>query len=262
MSSDGQTPLGVVAPGDPVPGPPNPEWDTFLTQVKAIEKKDSNMTSAQQIDRLRKPGSKYLNLNPFYVLQVDPEATEEENKKQYKRLSILLHPDKNPDNRDLASTAFESVSRAYKLLQEKETSDKFKLIIEDAKNRIIKMMEDKRKEATCKGLPPPVEDPSKFSHLVNVMASKQLADYEIRRDGKDKKEQAEKKRESDAAEESAKRLKKLEEDKKKWEDSREERVTTWKDFKMKGEKKKKKSKHMLGTFKPPKPRLEERDEKN
>ena len=31
-----------------------------------------------------------------------------------------------------------------------------------------------------------------FSHLVNVMASKQLADYEIRRDGKDKKEQAEK----------------------------------------------------------------------
>lgn len=67
MSSDGQTPLGVVAPGDPVPGPPNPEWDTFLTQVKAIEKKDSNMTSAQQIDRLRKPGSKYLNLNPFYV---------------------------------------------------------------------------------------------------------------------------------------------------------------------------------------------------
>lgn len=43
----------------------------------------------------------------FQVLQVDPEATEEENKKQYKRLSILLHPDKNPDNRDLASTAFE-----------------------------------------------------------------------------------------------------------------------------------------------------------
>jgi len=236
---------------------PSEEWNTFLSQVKAIEKKDSNMTSDQQIDRLHKPGAKYLNLNPFYVLQVDPDATEDELKKQYRRLSILLHPDKNPNNRDQATGAFEVVSRANKLLQEKETSDKFKLILADAENRVLKMMEDKRKEAKCKSLPPPVEDPSKFSHLVNVMASKQLADYEIRRGDKDKKEQQEKKRESDAAEESAKRLKKLEDDKKKWEESREERVTTWKDFQMKGEKKKKK-RHMLGTFKPPKPRLEER----
>jgi hypothetical protein len=35
-------------------------------------------------------------------------------------------------------------------------------------------------------------DPLQFSHLVNVMASKQLADYEIRRGDKDKKEQQEK----------------------------------------------------------------------
>ena len=46
---------------------PSEEWNTFLNQVKAIEKKDSNMTSAQQIERLHKPGAKYLNLNPFYV---------------------------------------------------------------------------------------------------------------------------------------------------------------------------------------------------
>ena len=59
-------PLSSGVSDVPVPAP-NPEWDTFLTQVKAIEKKDSNMTSIQQIDRLKKPGSKYLNLNPFYV---------------------------------------------------------------------------------------------------------------------------------------------------------------------------------------------------
>ena len=46
---------------------PTEEWNTFLSQVKAIEKKDSNMTSDQQIERLHKPGAKYLNLNPFYV---------------------------------------------------------------------------------------------------------------------------------------------------------------------------------------------------
>ena len=36
-------------------------------QVKQIEKRDAVLTSAQQIDRLLKPGSKYLNLNPYEV---------------------------------------------------------------------------------------------------------------------------------------------------------------------------------------------------
>jgi len=105
---------------------------------------------------------------------VDPDATEDELKKQYRRLSILLHPDKNPDNRDMATNAFEVrdvikisdvikkvgimtssrfqlatpltifpgqvVNKANKLLKEKETLDKFKLILADAKNRVIKMV--------------------------------------------------------------------------------------------------------------------------
>lgn len=40
---------------------------SVLLQVKAIEKKDAVLTSAQQIDRLLKPGAAYLNLNPFEV---------------------------------------------------------------------------------------------------------------------------------------------------------------------------------------------------
>ena len=40
---------------------------TFKFQVKTIEQRDSVLTSKQQIDRLLKPGSTYLNLNPFEV---------------------------------------------------------------------------------------------------------------------------------------------------------------------------------------------------
>ena len=36
--------------------------------------------------------------------------------------------------------SFQVVSKANKLLQEKETSDKFKLILADAKNRVLKMV--------------------------------------------------------------------------------------------------------------------------
>lgn len=38
-----------------------------LWQVKQIEKRDSVLTSKQQIDRLLRPGASYFNLNPFEV---------------------------------------------------------------------------------------------------------------------------------------------------------------------------------------------------
>lgn len=67
----------------------------FVLQVKEIEKRDSVLTPKQQLDRLLRPGSTYFNLNPYEVLQVDHDATLDEIKKKYRRLSILVHPDKN-----------------------------------------------------------------------------------------------------------------------------------------------------------------------
>ena len=40
---------------------------SFYMQVKAIEQRDSVLTSVQQIDRLTRAGSTYFNLNPFEV---------------------------------------------------------------------------------------------------------------------------------------------------------------------------------------------------
>ncbi|MEQ2304361.1 DnaJ (Hsp40), subfamily C, member 8 [Ameca splendens] len=59
-------------------------FQNFYTEVKQIEKRDSVLTSKQQIDRLLRPGSSYFNLNPFEVLQIDPEATDEELKKRFR----------------------------------------------------------------------------------------------------------------------------------------------------------------------------------
>lgn len=44
----------------------------------------------------------------FQVLQMDPEATIDEIKKQYRKLSILVHPDKNPEDPEKAQQAFDS----------------------------------------------------------------------------------------------------------------------------------------------------------
>ena len=59
------------------------------TKVKEIEKRDSVLTPKQQIDRLLRPGSTYFNLNPFEVLQVEPETPWEEIKKKYRRVSVM-----------------------------------------------------------------------------------------------------------------------------------------------------------------------------
>ena len=40
---------------------------SLFFQVKTIEKRDSVLTGAQQINRLLRPGSKYSNLNPYNV---------------------------------------------------------------------------------------------------------------------------------------------------------------------------------------------------
>jgi len=54
--------------------------------VKEIEKRDSVLTSKQQLDRLLRPGASYFNLNPYEVLQLDPETPLDEAKKKYKRV--------------------------------------------------------------------------------------------------------------------------------------------------------------------------------
>ncbi|XP_008477547.1 dnaJ homolog subfamily C member 8 [Diaphorina citri] len=82
-------------------------FSNFITEVKEIEKRDSVLTSTQQIDRLLRPGSTYRNLNPYEVLQLDPETSLEVAKKQYRKLSFLVHPDKNPDEPEKAQQAFE-----------------------------------------------------------------------------------------------------------------------------------------------------------
>lgn len=61
---------------------------SLCIQVKEIEKRDSVLTPKQQIERLLRPGSSYFNLNPFEVLQIDPNTALDEIKKKYRRVGI------------------------------------------------------------------------------------------------------------------------------------------------------------------------------
>ena len=56
--------------------------------------------------------------NYYDVLGVNKETSIEDIKKAYKKLAILYHPDKNPENKDQAEVKFKEISEAYKVLSD------------------------------------------------------------------------------------------------------------------------------------------------
>lgn len=117
--------------------------------MKEIEKRDSVLTSDQQITRLLRPGSTYFNLNPFEVLQLEPATEPEQIKKKYRSLSMLVHPDKNRDNVERAQQAFEVVNKAYKVLCNEVTRKKCLDVYEEAKDRTDHMVRKRRQSRRC-----------------------------------------------------------------------------------------------------------------
>ncbi|GMR52440.1 hypothetical protein PMAYCL1PPCAC_22635, partial [Pristionchus mayeri] len=89
-----------------------------LYNLKVQESEDSVLTSEQQLGRLLGPGSVYLNLNPFEVLQISIDMDLEAAKEKYEKLSLLIHPDKNPDDRERADKSCDIVKKAVAIVED------------------------------------------------------------------------------------------------------------------------------------------------
>jgi len=55
--------------------------------------------------------------NLYKILDVVKDASQEDIKKQYRKLSMMYHPDKNPDNKE-AEDKFKKISAAYAILSD------------------------------------------------------------------------------------------------------------------------------------------------
>ncbi|CAD7684697.1 unnamed protein product [Nyctereutes procyonoides] len=212
----------------------------------STKERDSVLTSKNQIERLTRPGSSYFNLNPFEVLQIDPEVTDEEIKKRFRQLSILVHPDRNQDDADRAQKAFEAVDKAYKLLLDQEQKKRALDVIQAGKEYMEHTVKEREKQLKKEGKPRNVEedDPELFKQAVYKQTMKLFAELEIKRKEREAKEMHERKRQREEEIEAQEKAKRERE----WQKNSKETNT-------KGKKEKKNR-----TFlRPPKVKMEQRE---
>ena len=234
-------------------------FESFYSEVKAIEARDAKLTPKQQIERLLRPGSSYFNLNPFEVLQIEPSTTPEEARKVFKKMSLLIHPDKNPDDKERAEKAFDVIKGAMEMMNDPDELSRCREMVTEAKARTDVVLGEKRRKLKREGKLPtvPEDDPAVYKRSVWVLTNKLFADRERKKRTLEERANAEKKRRIDELTEAAEQKKHQDEYNKNFEESRDSRVNSWQSFQTK-KTKEGKPKKLKGTFKPPKPRLEQR----
>eukprot|EP00037_Helgoeca_nana_P033306 m.417389 g.417389 ORF g.417389 m.417389 type:complete len:268 (-) comp30426_c0_seq1:204-1007(-) len=237
---------------------PDAKLGSFLQELDATEKADSVWTNVTQIDRLTKPGSKYLNLNPYEVLQIEPGMDPAAQKKHVRKLQFLVHPDRNRDSPELSKKAFEAVGEAKRMLEDEDKMSFINKVLDEAKEKTKFMVAEKRGQARKSGEKKILEDsPSAYIALYKKNSKMLFAEYAKRKETLEN-EQAEAKTKNEAAKAEAFAKRKRDSDEKeKWESGMGGRIDGWRDFKK--PKKKKKGSAGLGFLKPPKLKTEKRD---
>ncbi|GLC34712.1 hypothetical protein PLESTB_001231500 [Pleodorina starrii] len=198
-----------------------------------------------------------FKLNPFEKLNLRFDATAEDVKRQYRKLSLMVHPDKCKHPQ--ASTAFDILGEAQKELVDEEKRESLLKVLEVAKEELRKERRKETKhdnlvrvasllhEEGRDGIEAEWEKTDEFHERWKMKARDVLARSEWRKRKLGKRLKEETLRLEEKEKEVKERVKAKKEHEKQWENTRDQRVTTWHDYLKGGGNKK-----STGMVKPPK----------
>ncbi|KAJ5239049.1 hypothetical protein N7468_003668, partial [Penicillium chermesinum] len=201
-----------------------------------LDREASEFNKDAEIDRIRKA----FSLNAYAVLDLQPGVTEKDIKIQYRKKSLLIHPDKTKN--PAAPDAFDRLKKAQTALLDEKQRTYLDECIADARRLL---MREHKYTVDSEELKTP-----EFQVEWRNKATEVLLEEEARRRRQLKARLQEEGREQRKEEEEIEARKRKREHDKAWEDTRENRIGSWRDWqkdrKTTDEKKKKKKMKVLG----------------
>lgn len=233
----GPGPSSTEPPPAPAPAPAETEEDldpedllkAFFSDLKDVDRDN-------EVNRILWA----FKLNPFEKLNLRFDATPEDVKKQYRKLSLMVHPDKCKHPQ--ASTAFDILGDAQKELMDDEKRERLLQVLEVARDEVRKERQKETKhdnlvrvasllhESGREGIEAEWEKSDEFHERWLKKARDVLARTEWRKRKLGKRLKEETLRLEEKEKDARDRVKAKKEHEKAWEGSRDQRVTTWHDY--------------------------------
>ncbi|XP_073054831.1 J domain-containing protein spf31-like [Primulina eburnea] len=199
-----------------------------------------------------------FKLNAFEYLNIPFDSSLDDVKRQYRKLSLLVHPDKCKHPK--AKEAFGALAKAQQILHDSEEREYLLNQVNAAKEELRAKRKKQLKKDTASKLKSLVDEgkyeheyerSEEFQQLLKLKVREVLTDQEWRRRKMQMRISEEEGRLKKDEEETKEMWKRKREHEEQWEGTREQRVSSWRDF-MKGGKKVKK-----GELRPPKLKTED-----
>eukprot|EP00887_Chlorella_sp_A99_P002561 scaffold6.g2561.t1 len=212
-----------------------------------------------------------FKLNPFEQLNLRFDTSPEEVRRQYRKVSLMVHPDKCRHPR--AKDAFEVVGNAQKELLDEEKRGRILYLLNHAKDQVLAEWRKAAKHDAAVRLAAAINEEGRagveaaylqsteFHEAWKLKSRDVMARSEWRRRKMTKRIAEEEERAKEEHRVEREDVKRKRDHDKAWEKTREGRVGTWRDFMTKKSKKSKGGSLALGGLKPPKQvtRDEDRD---
>ncbi|VAH89029.1 hypothetical protein VPH35_065108 [Triticum aestivum] len=246
----------------PEPRPPSPPPRTPMGSSEADDDQllKSFLAEVSEAERdnevLRILGC--FKLNPFEHLKLSFDSSVDEVKKQYRKLSLLVHPDKCKHPQ--AQEAFGALAKAQQLLLDPQERGYILDQVTSAKEELrAKRKKELRKDSASKiksqvdegKYEEQFERSDEFQKQLIIKVREILTDKEWRRRKMQMRISEEEGRLKKDEEETKEMWKRKREHEEKWEETRDQRVSSWRDFMKTGKKARK------GELKPPRLKTED-----
>lgn len=212
-----------------------------------------------------------FKLNPYEMLGLRFDATDEDVRRAYRKVSLAVHPDKCTHPR--AKDAFEVIGHAQKELLNEEKRKALDFLLGVAKEEVQKEWKKAAKndaaarlaavldESGKSGVQAAWEQTPEFHEAWKVKARDVLAKAEWRRRKMTKRVKEEEERaKTEHTQEKEEHKKKRDADKA-WDHGREDRVGSWRTFVSGKSKKTKGGSAALGGYKPPKAKTNDEEKR-